>query len=280
MPIIVDDILIAFAKAAGTALGKQIAKELFTSLFGTLATKDDLRKAVNEINTYTHQEFDTLRNDILYTNVTTGVSQLKDYNQTGDISLLTLAYDHFTQSRSWIDSQRSKEGDDFLRTQYVAIVQYVTADLALWVNYGLNIDTKKYKSTLIGRIDDHIALLNQASAQVSKMETESASSIQVKEKTYRPPHDPGDPIEPPEGSALAYYDLYRGSYPEGTLHKETGWLADAVGSEAVNIIKPKYDIDINRIHVENQKRVDYIYDPVAHFSSSMTSLKSRLLAAK
>lgn len=278
MPIIVDDILIAFAKAAGTALGKEIAKELFNTLFGTLATKEDLKKAVIEIEAYTHQEFDTLRNDILYTNVTTGVAQLKDYNETGDIALLTLAYDHFTQSRSWIDSQRSKEGDDFLRTQYVAIVQYVTADLALWVNYGLNVDPKKYKSTLIGRIDDHIALLNQASVQVNRMETESASSIQVRTKVYIPPHDPGDPREPPEASAQAWYDLYRGSYQEGSLHRTTIWLTDASGSEAVNIIRPEYDLDVNRIHVENQKRVDYIYDPVAHFSSAMTSLKNRLLA--
>jgi hypothetical protein len=278
VPVVVDDILIAFAKAVGTALGKQIAKELFDSLFGTLATKEDLRKAVIEIEAYTHQEFDSLRNDILYTNVTTGISQLKDYNQNGDTTLLTLAYDHFSQSRSWIDSQRSKEGDDFLRTQYAAIVQYVTADIALWVNYGLNVDPKKYKSTLIGRIDDHIALINQASFQVNKMETESTTSIQVKTNVYRPPHDPGDPIEPTEYSALAWYDLYRGSYAGGSLHKETGWLKDAVSSDAVNMIKQEYDSDVDRIHTQNQKRIDYIYDPVSHFSSAMTSLKNRLLA--
>ena len=57
MPVGVDDVLVAMAVAAAQAIGTDIAKSMLRSSTAHLATKEDVERAVDQIESFVHQEF-------------------------------------------------------------------------------------------------------------------------------------------------------------------------------------------------------------------------------
>lgn len=275
MPIGIDDVLLAAAAAAGKELGTELADDLFNAIFGSLATKDDLDRAVAKIEAFVHQELDELKTDIVTTDITSGISALKDFAKTRDKTFLESAYNNLTAARSWIDRQREHNDDDFLRLQYSWIVAYAVYDISLWTTRTFHIKFDGNADLLCGRIDDHILLLQSTLKQIKVMETESITTphCEIRMDDYIP--DPDSPHLPFTYHTYGWYDMFRGTYPNGKNTIER-IIYGADKGQVLEQITPLYNSDVKRIATENQERVDLVYSPVNQFIQSMINLKDRI----
>jgi len=69
----IDDLLIAFATAAGKSAGEAIVKELIKGITNNLATKQDLANAVYEIKDYIYQELNAVEQRAIVADVDTAI---------------------------------------------------------------------------------------------------------------------------------------------------------------------------------------------------------------
>ena len=273
MAIGIDDLLEAAAIAAAQEFGKQVAKGIYDALFGHLADRDDLRKAVEEIKSYVHQEFDELRNDTLYANTIAAIGKLKDFRNTGsnDAQFLHPANDAIHLAGGWVDVQVTKIGLDFLRIQYGPIIQYIVTDLAIWCEFAFNTNINA-TAALSQRIDNHLKLLALAKAQIIAMENVGATPLQSKAVTVRGRRDPDGRV-PDTQNGYAWFETYKGP---NFMQKFEETIPDATKEEAEKALRPKYNEVTAQLDADNARRNELVYKPLDTFCQSMKNLKGRL----
>ena len=77
----IDDLLIAFVSAAGKAAGEELANGLVKMITQNLATKEDVARAVAEIEQFVHQEFQAVEARAIIVDVDTAIRNLVQYGK-------------------------------------------------------------------------------------------------------------------------------------------------------------------------------------------------------
>ena len=103
MPVGVDDVLVAMAVAAAQAIGTDIAKSMLRSSTAYLATKEDVERAVDQIESFVHQEFLEAEARGVASDIDTVVMNLAQYEKS------ELRKD-LLQSQQLLDAARARGG--------------------------------------------------------------------------------------------------------------------------------------------------------------------------
>jgi hypothetical protein len=283
MPIGVDDVLIAAAEAAGAQFGQTLATRFADALFNNLVTINQLRAAIAALEAFMKQELDELRTDLLINAVNSAIGKLQshtpEHHLKGDSPNLEDADNFLVSAHSWISQQTAtdQDGEDYLHLHYVQIVQFVTINVAVWLQYAT--ENSQKTSTLLTRIDESVDLLTRAVNRIRTMETETVSSITLVHN--RVGGQGGRGPDPVDGD-VSYdvrdsYRLTRGIYPGGVKEVVVSDIVPEPGEidSLDNQIRSQLAADTKRIQDENDKRQRTIYGPAAQFLSAMAALKNK-----
>ncbi|GJG96835.1 hypothetical protein [Cupriavidus pauculus] len=279
MPIGVDDLLIAMGAAAAEGFGKELARGLLSGVSsGNLATKEDLRKAVLEIESYIHQEFEAVQDRAVVHDVDVAILHLNQYRTSRNVSLLNIQEVQSRLNSAWadIDLLSATRGLDYFRVQFVPVTRFVATNFAFWSVLAYDINIQGAEKILIDVIKDGITKLKTTRQYLHLMEDETVSALTSQGNSYVEPRDPGSPRGPFNRNHEGYacFTLYRGRYnpPTGQKKIETGWIFNRTGKEAEDILRPRYQENLTRVDSETKSRLELIYSPLEEAIASMLDL--------
>lgn len=136
--ILLEELAKLIVAEAGKRLAKEIAEKFINLVFGHLATKDDLKNAVKEIERFVDQKFDDLRMDELKQDVYAAQSFLDRYRSVDQSEVDSAgalrdfanhAVSKCVESKSRIDVWAERE--PYVRGRiYPIIAKYVAIDIA------------------------------------------------------------------------------------------------------------------------------------------------------
>lgn len=280
MTIGVDDLLLAVAASAAQGFGKELGKELLNGIFSSgLATKEDLKIAVQQIQDFVHQEFEAVQDRAVVHDVDVALRLMNQYQQSGNAELLNMTQCQALLNSAWEDINRlsSSRGEDYFRVQFLPVSRFIAANVAFWSIVANDLEISGSRAVLVDALKDSVKKLKLARQNLHAMEDESISEISSDGEISLEPRDPGGPRAgfSRHFSGRAWFILYRGLYQNGQKKIETGWLYDRTSIDAVNILKPSYQDHCARIEKESNNRRASIYGPLDEALNSLLSLLER-----
>jgi hypothetical protein len=249
-------LLAACAEAAAEAFGKQLANDFMDAVLSNLATKDDLVKAVADIERYIDQVIDKLEEDMIGAGLYAALARLADFKTSRHIhsEFLTDAGNELAHSFGQLTAQSMHDPNVF-RRYFVAIISLVTADIAVLVQLSVYND-KSYIGTLVDHIKKDSALIEVCINKVEDFEHETAGPIWM--EIVRPTGGPKNP----SGSFgyRGHYNQIRKRYG-GSRTVSGEWYGEGGAQDASGEITAIRNRDVKRMTDEGQWRVDHVYSP-------------------
>jgi len=271
MPMGVDDLLAACADAAAAAAGKAVGEGLVNGVLSALATKNDLAKAIAEVEDFIGKQFDDFRDDELTVNTFLAILSLRQYkNNRGNKKYLDNAVPALGLAQGWLDREIGHLGEDVLRQRYVEVVNFVTADVAVWYNRARN--DSHDKQNFVDSANRLIDYLSRANKQILKWEQVTCTGIT--DTVDYPTYDPDTP--PSSHPPIWYHSSFKvicSALPNG------GYYFDAGPDREPKRTRRGAEDQRAQILVayanDEKRRKDVIYDPSANLMDKMIKLIHR-----
>jgi hypothetical protein len=274
----IDDLLIAFATAAGKSAGETIVKELLKGITGSLATKEDLANAVAQIEDYVHQELLAVEARAIVIDVDTAIRNLKQYKNSGRYDDLLEQNTQQLLNRTASEIQAAISTDPrYLWNEFVAVSRFVAVYTTFWSVKALDLKQPNQIPNLVDAIVEGIQLLNGCLSKLHEMEDETISDLNVQKVTVREDRGPKVHLEINFGiNTRASFTEYRGRYG-GVRGFDTGWIIHADSeNEAEDRMRPVYNAHVARIQSESQSRQEKIYKPLVDAINALQDLLNRM----
>lgn len=168
--------LTAFAKLVAAEAGRRISQDIAASfiklVFGHLATSDDVKNAVNQINAFTEQKFEDLSRENILSPVLSAQESLKNFKTITSATGFDEAAAMFFASTAHRSCNNAlghilfKYGEkkDFLRSNAALISKFIVVDIgALAALSALNSD---FENVLVRRLGESAQLLKQMNRDI------------------------------------------------------------------------------------------------------------------
>lgn len=277
----VDDLLVAFASAAGQAAGKEIAKQLIQAICSDLATKEDIARAVAEIEQYVHQELRSIEDSSIIVDVDTAVKALSQYKLSNNRIDLSEENTQQLLNRCSSEIQRAIHDDgNYPWREFVAISRFVAVYSTFWAIKVFELKEENEVANFIDVLLEGGGLLQSVIQRIHAMEDEFISEFNVqymvkKENLGEPG---GHQVFGFSNYSRASYELHRGRYEGGVLCADTGWMLghSLKPNDAVKRLRPGYDADVARIEAEKNFRQKKIYDPLSESVMALQALVTKM----
>lgn len=241
-PVSTASLLAAFAKLVASQAGKQltiaVAKEIVGVAFGHLATKDDLRKAVEELKRHIDQRWDDYYDKMLAVGVTGAKTHLEQFTATGDIQFAYQANEKIVGAKAWVAESLNND-PEFARTHFVIIVRMMSVDVAIWASLGSLEPRHEQEFKML--LQTYKTMLAKSISTIESWEHE----ILINERVDQIAVDDGNPkVRRLRWEGRGSYDLVSRKYPngrrfvagpDGPLSTAGKWLSDAVAAERKRI---------------------------------------------
>lgn len=247
VPLVVR-LLQIFAAAAGAKLGEETVK-LVSKLFDNLATKEDLKKAVEEIKSYIDQAVEQLKAADVYVNINTGIDQYRIWELKPSDQLL-LDVRELTRKAVHGYDDMVKQNKNVKRLYFVTLTNIVAADAAVGMAIVKYVKLAT-KSLIAGEAGEHAERLIAAKEAIEQFQEERLEKVQVgSSNAIDALQSPGDgmgpriPDDPPQWRAGFY--LYGQRYDKGRGEIRGDWHNSQ--EEAV--------AQVNLLRAREQKRID------------------------
>lgn len=277
----IDDLLIAFATAAGKSAGEAIVKELIKGITSNLATKEDLANAVSEIKDYIYQELKAVEHRAIVADVDTAIRTIGQFNLSGNRIVLAEQQTQTLLNHAASELLNNIQSDTLYPwKQFVVISRFVAVNTAFWSIKALQFNEQTELLNLAKALSEGVYLLNLCKKQLHEMEDETVSEIRV-EWRYVPDltPDPSVTLRPNgEEYSRGVFRLLRGRYTGGFIEVKTQELNttgddnnDRVMALAINL-RNKCLERINKEAAERQK----IYDSLQIAIDAINSMLARL----
>lgn len=276
----IDDLLLAFATAAGKSAGETIVRELIKGITGNLATKEDLAAAVAQIENYVHQELQAIEARAIVIDVDTAIRNLKQYNNSRRIEDLLEQHTQQLLNRTASEIQAAIHSDvNYPWKEFIAVARFVAVSTTFWSVKALDLKQPNELLNFVDAIVEGINLLNLCLVKIHEMEDETISQLNVQQVRVR-----GDDHLPKAHLTIgftfntrAWFVIHRGRYSGGSQGFDTGWIHRLdTDNEAEQRMRPVYDSHVARIQSETKRRQDEIYKPLEDTIAAMNGLLNRL----
>jgi hypothetical protein len=273
----IDDLLLAFASAAGKSAAQELAKELVWTITHNLATKEDIARAVIEIERYVHQEFKRVEQKAIVVDVDTAIRSLQQYERSGLPTDLSMEDTQLLLNRAATEIQQAiYEDENYPWREFVVIARFVTVSTAFWSVKVFDMQEPREIPNLVAVLIEGLSLLQKSLKLIHAMEDETISTLNVEHKTEREP--------PTEDTRTMYhhfsrasYEMRRGRYESGVRRADTGWLVGQYNSpRAEQLLRGEYQTNVARIQDEASKRQEKIYVPLNNSIASLRELIIKL----
>ncbi|MFW7208639.1 MULTISPECIES: hypothetical protein [unclassified Enterobacter] len=274
----IDDLLIAFATAAGKSAGETIVKELLKGITGSLATKEDLANAVAQIENYVHQELMAVEARAIVIDVDTAIRNLKQYKNSGRYDDLLEQNTQQLLNRTASEIQAAINSDArYLWNEFVVISRFVAVYTTFWSVKALDLKQPNQIPNLVDAVVEGLQLLNGCLSKLHEMEDETISDLKVEKVRVRDEIGPKVHLEINFAiNTRASFSEYRGRYG-GMRGFDTGWIIRHDDeNEAENRMRPVYNAHVARIQSESQSRQEKIYQPLVNAINALEGLLYRL----
>lgn len=272
----IDDLLIACAEAMGKEIAIEVASRLVKAVTHNLATKADVARAVNEIKSFVHQEFQAAEAKAIIVDVDTVVRNIGQYQKSGDpLDLAEQETQTLLNHTASAIHAAIHSDQNYAWREFVAIARFVTANSTFWSIKVANLERPNSAVNFVDALIEGVGLLKNSMTRIRSLEDETISvfnfeHIIEKEINWREPQ-PGRPTY--HYYNRASYTLTRGRYPGGTLRADTGLVHGSPRSEeARERLAPAYEVDKVRVQVETESRQKLIYDPLQKAIDAMNNL--------
>lgn len=241
-PLSTASLLAAFAKLvasqAGKELAKSVAKEFVGLVFGHLATKEDLRKAVEELKRHIDQRWDDYYDKVLAVGVTGAKTHLEQFTTTGDIQFAYQANEKIVGAKAWV-AEGLNNDLEFARTHFVLIVRMMSVDVAIWASLG-SVEPKHQQAFKM-LLQTYKTMLAKCISTIESWEYE----VLINNRVDSVPLDEGGPnVNRVKLQGRGTYDLISRKYPNGRRFvagpdkspvEAIKWLDEAVAAERKRI---------------------------------------------
>lgn len=277
----IDDLLIAFATAAGKSAGETLVKELVKGITGNLATKEDLAKAVAQIENYVHQELQAIEARAIVIDVDTAIRNLRQYQNSGSAEDLLEQHTQQLLNRTAAEIQAAIHSDaNYPWKEFVAIARFVAVSTTFWSVKAIKWQRPNEIPNLVDALTEGISLLTLCLRKIHEMEDEKISNLNVEKVRVR------NDDRMPKGTDISIsftfntrssFSVYRWRYPGGSQGFDTGWIhrLDDV-NEAEERMRPIYNSHIIRIQDQSEHRQSEIYSPIETAIAAMNDLLNRM----
>lgn len=274
----IDDLLIAFATAAGKSAGETLVKELLHGITSNLATKEDLAKAVEQIKGYVHQELQAVESKAIIIDVDTAIRNLRQYKNSGQLTDLSEQNTQQLLNRTASEIRSAIWSDaNYPWREFVAVARFATVSTTFWSIKALQLQQPEQMPNLVDALIEAVDLLNLCLTKLHEMEDETITvpmghqERTVREDT-RTPHFITHSM-----NGRAWYVMQRGRYPGGSITSDTGWLIGVKDEwEARQKLDAEYQRNLARINEESLLRQRDIYKPLGDAIAAMNDLLNRL----
>ncbi|CAD6558814.1 hypothetical protein LMG27952_06719 [Paraburkholderia hiiakae] len=275
MPIAFAVVLEEGAKALATAFGKELAKQFANFLFGTLATKDDIRQAIRELEAFIDQRIDQLEDNLEDAGLLAARTQLEDYSATHDPAILAAAYNSITQSISFF---RARSADDpaFDRTHVVALLKMINTDIGVWIFRCTRTaqPDPHNRDVLRDRCTNHALWLENTIRSIEQYQAESVTDVRIQLTDASAPYDPPGPRPPRLTECDASFDVVGARYAGGRRTVSKSALDDLAGVR--NYIDNARAGEMARIQNEATQRDTQIVQPANRYIDALRKLAQTL----
>jgi hypothetical protein len=276
MAIVIDDLIVSMAVAAAGGFGEGLARGMLAGITGgDLATKEDLRRAVKQIEEFVANEFEHFEDHEMVLNVDTAILNMKQYRDSGDPQWLNTISTQELLNRAAVDIRNTitTRGEDYLRMQFVPVIRFIGANIAFWSTALFDLGAQSARPALLNAIKEGLDYLVRSRKQIETMETEAVSPMKTASlQVPNPDHGPRIFVGPPLLIVTrAFYLLTKRGYPQGQRERSSEW-SDASEQEASQKFEPERRKDVLRVDRQNQLRETNIYDPLDKLVASLKSL--------
>lgn len=275
MPITFAVVLEEGARALATAFGKELAQQFADYLFGKLATKDDIRAAIRELEGFIDQRIDQLEDNLEDAGLLAAQTQLQDYATTQDPAILAAAYNSITQSIAFFRA-RSTDDPSFDRTHIVALLKMINTDISVWMFRGTRTSADSHdRQVLHDRCVNHALWLEKTVSAVAQYQAETLTDTSTQLIDATPPYDPPGPRPPRQVECIASFDVVGARYPGGrrTVSKSALNDMDRVRDDIANA----HAAEAARIQNEATQRDTGIIQPATRYIAALRALAQTLM---
>jgi hypothetical protein len=286
-PVTVAMLLRAFAVAAGQAFGREMAKQFANLMFGTLATKEDLQKAVDEIKRFIDQVMDEHEErDGIVVPILDSIRSLEDWYKYGTPQTLETARTQSTHAINWFKTRQAID-DTTYRRLFVYLAKVVSNDLAIQTELVLNVKDRQKRrdahKALADMLKEHADLIEVGISSMEKFEHTTVSPIQVEREKHRflieiVMRGPDNPF-PERPLPLRYQAVWWLSSPKygpsGRSVRSADYGDTAEEAMAFGIPKHKKDVDLVASEAEARQT---IYDAARDFTNALKGMQANVLA--
>ncbi|MGO6859798.1 hypothetical protein ACCS99_20015 [Rhizobium ruizarguesonis] len=281
-PVSVAALLEAFAKAAGAAFGREMAKELVELVFGQLATEEDIQLAVQQINTHTTKIMADHEVRILKVELKSGMESLGFWRANSKEADLRLARDHMSLAVNWFVERKEAEPATLYR-QFIPLAKILSTDISIYAAWVTYIDAEQnMRQLFVDRVQAHTQLIELAISEMENFAKEKVEAIQSGSSRNRvdieallPPGDVGPP-DPGETQWRAGFYITGQRYPGGRTEFRGDWQFSDEAARAQ--MKPLWDRESARAALEAKFREEQIYEPARRFDAAVLGLKGEIEA--
>ncbi|MQW38190.1 hypothetical protein [Sinorhizobium meliloti] len=287
-PVSVAALFTAFAKAAGAAFGKEMAKQFVELVFGHLATEEDIQRAVLEINSHTTRVMADHEVRILKVELASGKESLEFWRRNNKEDDLRLARDHISSAVNWFKERKNADRRS-LYLQFVPLAKALSTDVAIYAAWVTHIDTEpEMRPLFVARVKEHAELIELAITEMEKFAKEKVEDIQAG-SSYDLQAESlstevstllrGGDVGPPERGELQWragFYINGQRYSGGRTELRGDWQFSEEKARAQ--VKPWWDRERARAALEKEFREKQLYQPARTFSTAVQGLESGIMA--
>lgn len=277
----IDDLLIAFATAAGKSAGEAIVNELIKGITNNLATKQDLANAVYEIKDYIYQELQAVEQRAIVADVDSAIRTIDQFNSSRNRIVLAEQETQTLLNHAASELLNNIQSDPLYPwKQFVVISRFVAVNTTFWSIKALQFNDQAELLNFAKALSEGAYLLTLCQKKLHEIEDETVSEISV-EWRFIPDltPDPSVTLRPNgEEYSRGVFKLIRGRYIGGFREiktQEINTTGEKNDDSVMSLTIPLRNNEIERINRESIERLK-IYDSLQVAIDALNNMLARL----